>query len=98
MERHARDGHAVERRDDRDERQRADHRIGARSRLALPVETGARDHEHEHERDELQPRGDRRPGQAEEHVLAAVGVAQHERGVERERDAREIEHDEDERR
>ena len=43
-------------------------------------------------------RRDRGPGQAEEHLLAAVGVAQHERGVERERDAGEIEHDEHERR
>ncbi len=38
------------------------------------------------------------PGQAEQHLLAAVGVAQHERRVQRQRHARQIEHDEDERR
>ena len=98
VERHARDGDGVERRDDGDERERADHRIGARARLALAVEARAREHEHEHERDELQPRRDRRPGQAEQHLLAAVGVAEHERGVERERDAREVEHHQHDRR
>ena len=92
VERHAGHGHGVEGRDQRHERERADHRIGAGPRLALPVEAGAREHEHEHERDELQPRRDRRPRQAEQHVLAAIGVAQDERGVERERHAGEIEH------
>ena len=98
VERHAGDRDGVERRDERDERQRADHRVGAGSRLALAVEAGAREHEHQHERDELQPGRDRRPRQPEQHLLAAVRVAQHERRVERERDAGEIEQHQHERR
>ena len=98
VERHAGDGHRVEGRDQRHERERADHRVGAGPRLALAVEARAREHEHEHERDELQPGRDRRPGQPEQHLLAAIGVAQHERGVERERDAGQVEQHQHERR
>ena len=97
VERHAGDRDGVEGRDERDERQRADHRVGAGPRLALAVEARAQEDEHQHERDELQPRGDRRPRQPEQHFLAAIRVAQHERRVERERHAGEIEQHQDER-
>ena len=96
VERHAGDRDGVDAGDERHERERADHGVGARARLALAVETCAGEHEHEHERDELQPVRDRSPGQAEQHLLAAVGVAQHERRIQRQRHAREVEHDQHE--